>query len=46
MTFRQVIYYYDESHMNCYIPIKYKLTKETPVIKHYMKIFGAALNDN
>ena len=34
-TIRQVIHHCAESHMNCYIRIKWTLTEENPVIKYY-----------
>lgn len=39
-TLRQVIHHCAESHMNCYIRIKWSLTEDKPTIKFIMKIAG------
>ncbi len=45
-TVRQVIHHCAESHMNCYIRIKWALTENNPVIKAYDEILWCELNDN
>jgi len=34
-TIRQVIHHCGDSHMNCYIRLKWALTEEIPIIKYY-----------
>lgn len=45
-TVRQVIHHCAESHMNCYIRIKWALTENNPVIKAYDEVLWSELNDN
>lgn len=45
-TIRQVIHHCAESHMNCYIRIKWALTENNPVIKAYDEVLWSELNDN
>lgn len=45
-TIRQVIHHCAESHMNCYIRIKWTLTEENPVIKYYHEDLWSALEDS
>lgn len=45
-TVRQVIHHFAESHMNCYIRLKWALTENNPVIKPYDEVLWAELNDN
>lgn len=45
-TVRQVIHHCAESHMNCYIRLKWALTENNPVIKPYDEVLWAELNDN
>ena len=45
-TIRQVIHHCAESHMNCYIRVKWTLTEETPVIKYYHEDLWSKLNDS
>tara|TARA_R110000868_G_scaffold138298_2_gene352221 strand:+ start:1371 stop:1889 length:519 start_codon:yes stop_codon:yes gene_type:complete len=45
-TIRQVIHHCAESHMNCYIRIKWTLTEETPIIKYYHENLWSALDDS
>ncbi|TRX42287.1 YfiT family bacillithiol transferase [Flavobacterium restrictum] len=45
-TIRQVIHHCAESHMNCYIRIKWALTEDKPVIKYYHEDRWATLEDN
>lgn len=45
-TVRQVIHHCAESHMNCFIRIKWALTENNPVIKAYDEVLWAALPDN
>ncbi|WP_264566563.1 YfiT family bacillithiol transferase [Flavobacterium sp. N3904] len=45
-TIRQVIHHCSDSHMNCYIRLKWTLTEETPVIKFYYEDRWAQLEDN
>ncbi|MES2241175.1 MAG: putative metal-dependent hydrolase [Bacteroidota bacterium] len=45
-TIRQVIHHCAESHMNCYIRIKWALTENNPVIKAYNEVLWSELNDN
>jgi len=45
-TVRQVIHHCAESHMNCYIRIKWTLTEDKPVIKYYHEDLWSALEDS
>lgn len=45
-TIRQVIHHCAESHMNCFIRIKWALTEDKPVIKFYHEDRWAELHDN
>ena len=45
-TIRQVIHHCAESHMNCFIRIKWALTEDNPVIKFYHEDRWAELHDN
>lgn len=45
-TVRQVIHHCAESHMNCYVRIKWALTENNPVIKAYDEVLWSELNDN
>ena len=45
-TIRQVIHHCAESHMNCYVRIKWALTENNPVIKAYDEVLWSELNDN
>ncbi|TDO94284.1 YfiT family bacillithiol transferase [Flavobacterium sp. 245] len=45
-TVRQVIHHCAESHMNCYIRIKWTLTENNPVIKAYDETLWSELPDN
>lgn len=45
-TIRQVIHHCADSHMNCYIRIKWALTEDNPVIKSYFEERWSNLNDN
>jgi DinB family protein len=45
-TVRQVIHHCAESHMNCFIRIKWALTENNPVIKPYDENLWSALPDN
>lgn len=45
-TIRQVIHHCAESHMNCYIRIKWALTENNPIIKYYHEDLWSELNDS
>lgn len=45
-TVRQVIHHCAESHMHCYIRIKWALTENNPVIKAYDEVLWSELSDN
>ena len=45
-TIRQVIHHCVDSHMNCFIRIKWTLTEDKPVIKAYHEDLWAELHDN
>jgi hypothetical protein len=45
-TVRQVIHHCAESHMNCFIRIKWALTENNPVIKAYDETLWAELPDD
>ena len=45
-TVRQVIHHCADSHMNCFIRIKWALTENKPVIKFYHEDLWSELHDN
>ena len=45
-TIRQVIHHCADSHMNCYIRIKWALTELKPTIKYYHEELWSELHDN
>jgi hypothetical protein len=45
-TVRQVIHHCADSHMNCFIRIKWALTENNPIIKYYHEDRWAELHDN
>ena len=45
-TIRQVVHHCADSHMNCFIRIKWALTEENPIIKYYHEDRWAELHDN
>lgn len=45
-TIRQVVHHCADSHMNCFIRIKWALTEETPIIKFYHEELWGELPDN
>ncbi len=45
-TIRQVIHHCADSHINCFIRIKWALTEARPVIKFYHEELWAELNDS
>ncbi len=45
-TIRQVIHHCADSHMNCFIRLKWALTENTPIIKFYHEDRWAMLEDN
>jgi len=45
-TIRQVVHHCADSHMNCFIRIKWALTEDTPTIKYYHEDLWGELNDN
>jgi hypothetical protein len=45
-TIRQVIHHCADSHMNCFIRIKWALTENKPVIKFYQEDLWGELHDN
>jgi hypothetical protein len=45
-TIRQVIHHCGDSHMNCYIRLKWALTEEIPIIKYYYEDRWSLLEDN
>lgn len=45
-TVRQVIHHCAESHMNCFIRLKWALTENNPVIKAYDEVLWSELYDN
>ena len=45
-TIRQVIHHCADSHMNCFIRIKWALTEEVPIIKFYHEKLWTELHDN
>ena len=45
-TIRQVIHHCADSHMNCFIRIKWALTEDNPTIKFYHEDRWAELQDN
>lgn len=45
-TIRQVIHHCTDSHINCFIRIKWALTEETPTIKFYHEELWGEMHDN
>lgn len=45
-TVRQVIHHCADSHMNCYIRLKWTLTEDNPTIKYYYEDRWSELHDN
>jgi hypothetical protein len=45
-TVRQVIHHCADSHINCFIRIKWTLTEENPIIKYYHEDLWAEMHDN
>lgn len=45
-TVRQVIHHCADSHINCFIRIKWALTENNPVIKYYHEDFWGEIHDN
>lgn len=45
-TIRQVIHHCADSHMNCFIRIKWALTEDNPIIKFYQEDLWGELHDN
>lgn len=45
-TVRQVIHHCAESHINCFIRLKWALTENNPVIKAYDEVLWSELYDN
>jgi hypothetical protein len=45
-SIRQVIHHCGDSHVNCYIRLKWALTEEIPIIKYYYEDRWALLEDN
>lgn len=45
-TVRQVIHHCADSHMNCFIRIKWALTEDKPIIKFYHEDRWAEMHDN
>lgn len=45
-TIRQVIHHCADSHINCFIRIKWALTEDTPTIKYYYEDRWGELEDN
>jgi hypothetical protein len=45
-TVRQVIHHCADSHVNCYIRLKWALTEENPIIKYYYEERWSILEDN
>lgn len=45
-TVRQVVHHCAESHMHCFIRIKWALTENNPVIKAYDEVLWSELPDN
>lgn len=45
-TIRQVIHHCADSHMNCYIRIKWALTEDQPLIKYYHEDLWSEIHDN
>jgi uncharacterized damage-inducible protein DinB len=44
-TVRQVVHHMADSHMNCYLRIKFALTEDAPTIKPYDEKMWAGLHD-
>lgn len=45
-TIRQVIHHCADSHINCFVRIKWALTEKTPTIKYYHEDLWGELHDN
>jgi hypothetical protein len=45
-TVRQVIHHCEDSHINCFIRIKWALTEDKPIIKFYHEDRWAEMHDN
>jgi hypothetical protein len=45
-TIRQVIHHCGDSHVNCYVRLKWALTEEIPIIKYYYEDRWGLLEDN
>jgi hypothetical protein len=45
-SIRQVIHHCGDSHVNCYIRLKWALTEEIPIIKYYYEDRWGLLEDN
>ena len=45
-TIRQVVHHCADSHMNCYIRLKWTLTEDKPTIKYYFEDRWSELPDN
>jgi hypothetical protein len=45
-TVRQVIHHCADSHINCFIRIKWTLTEDKPIIKYYHEDLWAQMHDN
>ena len=45
-TIRQVIHHCADSHINCFVRIKWALTEEKPIIKFYHEDLWGELSDN
>jgi hypothetical protein len=45
-TVRQVIHHCADSHINCFIRIKWTLTEDKPIIKYYHEDLWAEMHDN
>jgi hypothetical protein len=45
-TIRQVIHHCADSHVNCFVRLKWALTEDNPTIKFYYEDRWAELNDN
>lgn len=45
-TIRQLIHHCSDSHMNCFIRIKWALTEDKPIIKYYHENLWTELDDN
>ena len=45
-TIRQVIHHCADSHINCFIRLKWALTEDKPIIKQYLEASWGELHDN